>query len=76
MKHRMPSRLRVSLLFATGWMLVTGTGCARYVPSAPGPAAEAAAPDFALTDASGETVTLAALRSEGPVVVVFYRGHW
>jgi peroxiredoxin len=35
-----------------------------------------AAPDFELPDARGGSVTLAGLRREGPVVVVFYRGAW
>ena len=35
-----------------------------------------AAPDFALPDALGNTVTLADLRAQGPVVISFYRGAW
>jgi hypothetical protein len=35
-----------------------------------------AAPDFALPDADGQSVSLAALRSRGPVVLSFYRGRW
>ena len=35
-----------------------------------------AAPDFELPDARGGNVTLAGLRSDGPVVLVFYRGAW
>lgn len=34
------------------------------------------APDFELPDARGGRVTLAALRNDGPVVLVFYRGAW
>jgi len=34
------------------------------------------APDFALPEARGGTVTLAARRVAGPVVLVFYRGGW
>ncbi|MEM9301495.1 MAG: peroxiredoxin-like family protein [Pseudomonadota bacterium] len=33
-------------------------------------------PDFALENQNGETVTLAALRERGPVVVSFFRGIW
>lgn len=33
------------------------------------------APDFTLTDHSGETVTLSDARGK-PVVLAFYRGHW
>ena len=34
------------------------------------------APDFELPDARGGSVTLAGLRADGPVVLVFYRGAW
>ena len=34
------------------------------------------APDFALPDATGETVRLSELLAEGPVVLTFYRGAW
>jgi peroxiredoxin len=34
------------------------------------------APGFALTNARGETVRLADLLAEGPVVLIFYRGAW
>ena len=34
------------------------------------------APDFALPDALGKTVSLAQLLESGPVVLTFYRGHW
>jgi len=34
------------------------------------------APDFSLADTSGRRVVLSELRRRGPVVLVFYRGHW
>jgi len=34
------------------------------------------APDFTLPNAVGEDVSLATLRKDGPVIVVFYRGAW
>lgn len=34
------------------------------------------APDFALTSAKGETVTLSERLKDGPVVLIFYRGGW
>ena len=35
-----------------------------------------AAPDFTLPNATGQPVSLAALRARGPVVLSFYRGRW
>ena len=34
------------------------------------------APAFELSSHAGETVALAEARKAGPVVLVFYRGHW
>ena len=34
------------------------------------------APEFALVDSSGRTVSLAELRAKGPVVLSFFRGDW
>ena len=34
------------------------------------------APDFTLADATGAPRRLADLCAEGPLVLVFYRGHW
>jgi hypothetical protein len=34
------------------------------------------APDFELTDATGEIVSLKSLLSGGPAVISFYRGSW
>ena len=36
----------------------------------------APAPDFTLPNATGQPVSLAALRARGPVVLSFYRGRW
>ena len=36
----------------------------------------AAAPDFTLPNQTGQSVSLAALRARGPVVLSFYRGRW
>lgn len=35
-----------------------------------------AAPDFAIADHTGTSVTLSQVYAEGPVLLVFYRGHW
>ena len=34
------------------------------------------APDFTLPNQDGEPVTLSTFRGRGPVLLVFYRGHW
>ncbi len=34
------------------------------------------APDFRVPRAGGGTVDLGQLRAVGPVVIIFYRGHW
>ena len=40
------------------------------------PAAGEFAPDFELPDSTGATRRLSKLVAEGPVVLLFYRGHW
>ncbi len=35
-----------------------------------------AAPDFDVAGLNGTRVRLAELRARGPVVIIFYRGHW
>ena len=50
-----------------------------YGKSALAPAALAigeAAPDFSLASAGGAEFRLVDAISKGPVVIVFYRGHW
>jgi peroxiredoxin len=34
------------------------------------------APDFTLPDSSGTERRLSELVAEGPLVLIFYRGHW
>ena len=34
------------------------------------------APDFSAPRAGGGLLSLRALRKQGPVVIIFYRGHW
>jgi len=40
------------------------------------PAVGDPAPDFSVVDSRGAPFTLSDLRGRGPVVLVFYRGHW
>jgi|CXWL01.1.fsa_nt_gi thiol:disulfide interchange protein len=46
------------------------------VPDSPDFARLDMAPAFALADHTGRTVKLDEARSTGPVLIVFYRGHW
>lgn len=71
-----PRRSLVGAILSLG--LLSLQGCFYYLepdPNALAPAA--AAPAFALAAAGGgPPVTLDALRAQGHVVLVFYRGHW
>lgn len=40
------------------------------------PAVGQVAPDFALPDSTGARRSLAELTADGPLVLIFYRGHW
>lgn len=53
-------------------------GCASPTPRSDQalPSVDMASPDFTLKTTSGSDVTLSQKVSEGPVVLVFYRGHW
>lgn len=48
-------------------------GLARLPAAAPEPER---APDFTLAAQDGSTVTLSTVLSEGPALLVFFRGHW
>jgi len=54
-----------------------GVGC-KLRPQTAGSEAIArdVAPGFSLSDELGNQVSLASLTATGPVVLVFYRGHW
>lgn len=54
----------------------TGIGEVTASNVAPGLAIGDTAPEFTLSDAVGNSVTLAELLTKGPVVVAFYRGEW
>jgi hypothetical protein len=62
----------VAVLAVVGYFLVHRAIATR----GPGDAKGGVAVDFALPDATGKTVTLAALTAQGPAVLVFYRGYW
>lgn len=48
----------------------------RKAEDAKGLETKSVAPDFRAVDASGNEFHLASALKEGPVVVIFYRGHW
>ena len=53
------------------------TGCGFWVkPHGTVVSLDSQAPGFSLPDQRGQTVTSAQLLSRGPVMIVFYRGHW
>ncbi len=60
-----------------GFGLLFGLFVMLRLPAATGaPAVGAVAADFTLPNQDGELVRLASYRSTGPVLLVFYRGHW
>lgn len=70
-------RLRGWAAGLVGGVLVCATAASCRVQTEQAPVAtEQQAPDFSLPAHDGRTVTLAELSSRGPVVLVFYRGHW
>jgi len=52
-----------------------GAGCG-LKPRTATVALATTAPGFSLADQSGKKRSLSQLTSEGPAVLVFYRGHW
>lgn len=67
------------VLAATSVAIAAGFAWMLYVlpalPAAAGPALGTPAPDFALAAPDGRIVRLADFRG-GPLLLVFYRGHW
>jgi len=61
------------LAFATA--VLASVGC-RLKSTGKPVASEAIAPEFTLPDQDGNVTSLAGMRANGPVVLVFYRGHW
>lgn len=61
---------------ATATMFFTGFFYLYRLPPPAAAIAPDAAPDFTLTDQTGQPVTLSAEVARGPVLLVFYRGHW
>ena len=59
-----------------GLSLVVLAGCSVTGLQATRPVASQTAQPFALASSEGRTVSLAESLAGGPVVLVFYRGHW
>jgi cytochrome oxidase Cu insertion factor (SCO1/SenC/PrrC family) len=76
--------MRNRLAVLLGSMLAATTSAACAPPGGSSTPAEASetlsagsiAPNFSLASASGERFDLHAEAAKGPIVVVFYRGHW
>jgi len=62
--------------FAAGLVLAAALVACRLPPPATTPAVGAAAPDFQLPASDGSTFRLGEHLGDGPVILVFYRGHW
>ena len=69
-------RRRSAVLGASAALLTALAGGCRLQPRDPPKTAAEPAPDFTLPDHEGNDVALADLLQQGPVVLIFYRGHW
>jgi hypothetical protein len=68
-KTRQPPEVRAVMHRATDELRASGIMDRVVKVGAP-------APDFALPNVAAQPVSLAALRTRGPVVLSFYRGRW
>ncbi len=60
-----------------GVLFLSTGGCGYFLELRGEPlTVQSQAPAFSLPDPSGQQVSLQALLQQGPVVLVFYRGHW
>ncbi len=72
-----PTLVRLlTIVFITSIWAAMASGCGSVRPRATPMADAQQAPLFALPDQDGQTVELSSLLAEGPVVLLFYRGHW
>lgn len=75
----MPKRtvfLMAPVAIVLGLSLYAGCPSIQRAPDLALPAEGDAAPDFVLPSAAHGDVRLSEALTEGPVVLVFYRGHW
>lgn len=71
-----PKVLGVASLLLSGWFLWIILMVSTLPTSAHAPVVGQAAPSFTLPDQNGQPVALADRLSKGPVLLVFFRGHW
>ena len=66
------------LLLSMSFLLLLAPGCGWYYLEKDPNELEVrvAAPEFELESHTKERIQLSALRAQGNVVLVFYRGHW
>jgi hypothetical protein len=78
MAKRAHRRLLLSAIFTTLACLgvVLWIACAPLTTRTTALTTAGTAPEFALPTQEGSVVRLSEMRKAGPVVVVFYRGHW
>lgn len=81
--RRAPRKVLPSIVAVLGFLVIGAftfmvTAGTKNLPRSGGaPAVGQAAPEFALPDTAGRTVSLEdALRGSNGVLLVFYRGHW
>ncbi len=66
-------RFLVAAALAAAWLF----GCGYFVkPRGEVLPVHEQAPQFTLQDQNGQAVSLQGMLSRGPVLLVFYRGHW
>ncbi len=71
MQSKSPAPAAVKAVFAKGTQDVIQSGIAQHSIRHGDKA-----PDFTLPNVDGKTVQLSQLRTQGPVVLIFYRGNW
>ena len=69
-------RVSAGLAMALTALFAFGFFVGMHIPDSPQFAAVDAAPDFTLPDQTGKPVSLRQELAKGPVLLVFYRGHW
>lgn len=70
-----PRRYYAAVTAVLGTFMAT-SGCAGLAEGQTTVNVRQAAPDIALSDQHNQAVSLRNLTARGPVLVVFYRGHW